>query len=78
MKFDTAWLYYRSNRAMARAAKVSDQAVSLWKAKGIVPIDSARVLEQHSHGKVKVVAKVYRQAAKGKRTKRVDSVKSMA
>ena len=64
MKFDTAWLFYRSNRAIARAAQVSDQAVSLWKKKGIVPIDSARVLELHSRGKVKVIAKVYRQAAK--------------
>jgi hypothetical protein len=68
MKFDTAWLFYRSNRAMALAADVSDQAVSQWKAKGFVPFDSALVLESHSHGKIKMNPKVYVAAKKKARS----------
>lgn len=65
MLFDTAWLFYRSNRKMAKAAKVSDQAVSLWKKKGIVPIDKAAALELHSKGAIKVDSSVYLKAAAG-------------
>ncbi len=59
MKFDTAWLHYRSNKAMAKAALVSDQAVSEWKKEGIVPLRSAKLLEADSRGKVKVDHSVY-------------------
>ena len=59
MLFDTAWLHYRSNKAMAEAANVSPQAVSLWKKNGIVPMESAAVLELHSRGKIKMDPKVY-------------------
>ena len=59
MKYDTAWLHYKSNRKMARAAKVSDQAVSLWKKSGIVPKRSAKLLEEESGGAVKVDLSVY-------------------
>lgn len=59
MKFDTAWLHYRSNRKIAKAARVSDQAVSLWKAKGVVPLRSAELLEVESGGAVKVDRSLY-------------------
>jgi hypothetical protein len=59
MKFDTAWVFYRSNRAIARAAEVSDQAVSKWKKSGIVPAESAVRLQLHSRGKIKVDPAVY-------------------
>jgi hypothetical protein len=62
MKFQTAFAFYKSNRAIARAAEVSDQAVSLWKAKGIVPLKSANLLQVRSHGKVKVESAVYVEA----------------
>jgi len=62
MKFATALKFYGNNRAIARAAGVSDQAVSLWKASGIIPIKSANRLEVRSHGKVRVDAAVYEQA----------------
>lgn len=59
MLFDTAWLFYRSNRKMAKAAKVSDQAVSLWKKKGVVPSVSAMALELDSKGAITVDKSVY-------------------
>lgn len=66
MKFDTAWVFYRSNRKMAAAAQVSDQAVSLWKKKGIVPFLSAKALAADSHGKLKVNQRLYRSRPKKK------------
>ncbi len=59
MKFDTAWLHYRSQTKMAKAALVSDQAVSEWKKKGIVPLRSAKLLEADSRGAIKVDQSVY-------------------
>ena len=59
MKFDTAWIFYRTNKKIARAAGVSEQAVSLWKKKGIIPIASANALEKSSKGGVKVDPSVY-------------------
>lgn len=59
MKFDTAWVFYRTNKKIAAAAHVSEQAVSLWKKKGFIPIGSANVLESHSQGAVKVDRTVY-------------------
>lgn len=59
MKFETAWGFYKSNRAIALAAHVSDQAVNQWKAKGIVPFLSAITLESQSRGAIKVDRTVY-------------------
>jgi len=59
MKFEKVWLFYRSNRAIAQAANVSDQAVSLWKKKGIVPLNSALELNRASSGALKVNYRLY-------------------
>jgi hypothetical protein len=59
MLFDTAWIFYRTNRKIADAAGVSEQAVSLWKKKGIIPIASARAIEESSGGAIKVDSSVY-------------------
>jgi hypothetical protein len=59
MKFDTAWIFYRTNKKIAKAAGVSAQAVSLWKKKGIIPIGSANALQKNSRGAIKVDPSVY-------------------
>lgn len=59
MKFDTAWLFYRTNKKIAKAAGVSAQAVSLWKKKGIIPAGSAATLQMKSRGAIKVDPLVY-------------------
>lgn len=59
MKFSTAFDFYGTNRAIATAAAVSEQAVSQWKRAGVVPLKSANRLELESKGKVKVDPQVY-------------------
>lgn len=63
MNFDTAWIFYRTNKKIAKAAGVSPQAVSLWKKKGIIPIGSALVLQADSKNKIKVDPSVYAKTA---------------
>lgn len=63
MNFDTAWIFYRTNKKIAKAAGVSAQAVSLWKKKGIIPIGSALAIEADSKGAIKVDPSVYAKPA---------------
>jgi hypothetical protein len=63
MKFETALKYYRTSRAMARAAGVTDQAVGQWKKRGIVPLWPASCFESKTKGKLKVDLRVYARSA---------------
>jgi hypothetical protein len=63
MTYETAWIYYKSSRKIARVCDVSDQAVSHWKKKGIIPIHAANRLQADSNGKIKVDPTVYSKSA---------------
>lgn len=59
MKYETAWIFYKSSRAIAKVCKVTDQAVSHWKKRGIIPIYSAVKLQKDSRDLCKVDPAVY-------------------
>ena len=63
MKYETAWIYYKTSRAIAKVCYVTDQAVSHWKKRGIIPIYSAVLLEKDSGGAVKIDPSVYTKGA---------------
>lgn len=65
MKFDTAWMFYRTNKKIAAAADVSTQAVSLWKKRGYIPIHAAVTLQKDSRGAIKIDPSVYTKNAMG-------------
>lgn len=59
MKYETAWIYYKTSKAIADAAEVSPALVSRWKKEGIIPAQHAVTLENKSGGAVKIDAAVY-------------------
>lgn len=59
MKYIAALKHYKTNIALAAAARVSKQAVTLWSKKGIVPEASAWRLHAHSKGRVAMNLKDY-------------------
>jgi hypothetical protein len=63
MIYKTAWVHYESSRNIARVCGVTDQAVSQWKKRGIIPIHWALVLEKDSGGVIKVDPAVYSKSA---------------
>lgn len=59
MTYETAWIYYKTSRAIAKAAGVHENTVSKWKATGLIPPEYAVILENESAGGVKIIASVY-------------------
>ena len=59
MKYSTALKFYKTSRAMAQAAGVTDQAVGQWKIKGFVPLKSAMHLQTVTGDRLRVDATIY-------------------
>lgn len=59
MKFSTALKHYKTQRAIAQALGIKDQAVGQWKEKDRIPLKRARQLEALTDGKLKIDPQVY-------------------
>jgi DNA-binding transcriptional regulator YdaS (Cro superfamily) len=59
MTFASALAHFKTQRSIANALGIKEQAIGQWKKSGVVPIRRAHQLEELTKGKVKVDASVY-------------------
>lgn len=59
MTFDTALAHFKTQRNMANALGIKEQAVGQWKKSGRVPMLRALQLQELTKGKLRIDASVY-------------------
>jgi predicted transcriptional regulator len=59
VRYETLFKHYKSQPAIGKALGVTQQAVSRWAKKGVIPPAAALRAQKKTRGKVKVDAAVY-------------------